>query len=176
MGRDKAFLTIDGRTLVQRQAALLRSAGCDEVMVSGRAGVDYAVPGTRIVHDQVENAGPLAGLVAALAEMKNERLLVLAVDLPRMSKEFLERLVTAGDNKVSIVAHGLNGYEPLGACYARSMLESARAALSRWELSLQTLIGRAEEAGLVRRLRPEPGDAALFANWNSPEDLMPITL
>lgn len=171
MGRDKAFLTVGGETLVQWQVALLRSAGCDEVMVSGRAGVDYGVPGARVVYDPVENAGPLAGLVAALVAMKNDRLLVLAVDLPRMTKGFLERLAAAGDAQVSVVAHGLNGYEPLGACYARSMLGPARAALARGEFSLQALIGRAEAVGLVSRLAPNPGEEGIFANWNSPEDL-----
>ena len=40
MGRDKAFLTIGGTTLVRRQVALLGAAGCNELLISGRAGVD----------------------------------------------------------------------------------------------------------------------------------------
>ena len=41
MGEDKAFLTVEGESLVARQARLLREAGCGRVLISGRRGVDY---------------------------------------------------------------------------------------------------------------------------------------
>jgi hypothetical protein len=44
MGRDKAFLPFpapDGPPLIARQAALLRSLGIDDLLISGRAGVEY---------------------------------------------------------------------------------------------------------------------------------------
>lgn len=171
MGRDKAFLMIDGTTLVRRQAALLASVGCGEILISGRPDVDYGVPEARIVFDPVEDGGPLAGLVAALTAMKHARLLALAVDLPGMTPEFLHRLLAEGNAGVSTVPYGHHGYEPMGACYAPSLGGPAAAALARGALSLQALMADAEAAGLVRRLTLASAEADVFENWNLPGDV-----
>src|SRR5215469_13467268 len=42
MNRDKAFLNIDGRTLLARQIELARQAGAKNIFVSGRSGKDYS--------------------------------------------------------------------------------------------------------------------------------------
>lgn len=173
MGRDKAFLDFEGAPLVRRQAALLAAAGCSEILISGRADVDYGVAGARLVLDPAAGQGPLGGLVAALRAMGRERLVVLAVDLPRMTVDFLQRAVAAGDASVSIVPHGQHGYEPLAACYARSLRSPAEAALAGGRLSLQMLMAEAEASGLVKRLPLSPGDERVFENWNSPEDVAP---
>ena len=105
------------------------------------------------------------------AEVVEERLLLLAVDLPRMTVAFLQRVHAAGDANVSVVPHGSHGYEPLAACYARSLQKTAEAALAGGRLSLQTLMAEAESAGLVRRLTIGPADEGVFANWNTPGDV-----
>ncbi len=173
MGRDKAFLTLDGMTLVRRQALLLASVGCSEILISGRPSVDYDVPGARVILDPVVDAGPLGGLVAALSAMTHPRLLALAVDLPHMTPAFLQRLIAAGNERVSVVPHGPHGYEPLGACYAPTLAAPARAALARGELSLQALMAHAEESGLVRRVPLGSDEERAFANWNLPTDVAP---
>jgi molybdopterin-guanine dinucleotide biosynthesis protein A len=171
MGRDKAFLTVDGTTLVHHQAALLTAAGCTELLISGRAGVDYGVAGARLVLDPVPGQGPLGGLVATLRAMKHARLLTLAVDLPCMTAEFLQRMISTADADVSVVPCGRHGYEPLAACYARSLRAPAEDALAGGRLSLQALMANAESSGLVKRLPFSPGDEHVFENWNAPEDV-----
>lgn len=171
MGRDKAFLDFEGTPLVRRQAALLAAVGCREILISGRPGVDYGVPEARVIFDPADDQGPLGGLVAALRTMQEARLLALAVDLPRMTAEFLQRMISVGDASMSVVPCGRHGYEPLGACYARSLRGPAEAALIGGRLSLQELVAEAEAAGLVRRLSLSPGDERVFENWNAPEDV-----
>ncbi len=171
MGRDKAFVELEGNTLVRRQAALLAAAGCTEILISGRADVDYGVGGACVVLDPAPDRGPLGGLVAALRAMRHDRLLVLAVDLPRMSRDFLQRAVSAGAAGMGVVPYGIHGYEPLAACYTRSLRAPAEAALASARLSLQALMAEAEAAGLVRRLPLSPADERLFENWNSPDEV-----
>jgi molybdopterin-guanine dinucleotide biosynthesis protein A len=48
MGRDKAWLPLDGRPLLVRQIALARSPGPAEVFISGRADTDYATFGRTV--------------------------------------------------------------------------------------------------------------------------------
>src|SRR5690606_19254867 len=110
MGRDKAFLVIEGQTLISRQVALLRAADCDDVLISGRAGVNYAVTGARVVYDSGEGLGPLSGIVAAFSAMKHDRLVVLAVDLPAMTTALLQRLLRTGTPVKCTVPHGRHGF------------------------------------------------------------------
>ena len=90
MGCDKAFLEIGGQTLLARQIQLVHDAGAAEVFISGREGVDYSTSGCRVLTDKFPDAGPLAGIERALDTMTSPLLLVLAVDLPAMTAEFLQ--------------------------------------------------------------------------------------
>jgi molybdopterin-guanine dinucleotide biosynthesis protein A len=66
MGRDKAFLVVDGRPLAARVASALRDAGAtDVVAVGGDAGALAAI-GLAVVPDEEPGAGPLTGIVTAL--------------------------------------------------------------------------------------------------------------
>jgi molybdopterin-guanine dinucleotide biosynthesis protein A len=170
MGRDKAFLTIAGQTLVARQASLLREAGCAELILSGRPEVDYGVPDAHRVQDTVTGAGPMAGLAAALAAASHPWVLVLAVDLPRLNLDFLYRLLAVGGGHTGVVPHGPRGHEPLAALYPRALLTEVEAALARKTFALHTLVEHAETLGLITRWELTPADAPLLANWNTPED------
>ena len=94
MGQDKALMLYNGRTLIDHASSLLRAAGCNEVFVSRNA------PG--FLNDQIEDAGPLSGVHAALDKLGNSdsekptELLVLPVDMPQMTPELLKRLVLVG--------------------------------------------------------------------------------
>jgi len=171
MGRDKAFIPIDGQPLITRQAALLRSLGTDDLIISGRPDTDYGVPGVRVVHDSISDAGPMAGLVAVLSAARHPWVLVIAVDLPRLDAAFLNRLLAFGGGHTGVVPHGPRGYEPLAALYPRALLFEAEAALQRGEFALHTLVTLAEELSLVTRLELESDDMSTLANWNSPDDL-----
>ena len=58
MGRDKAWLRVDGQRLLDRQIALVRAVGAVEVFISGRADRDYSAFGGLVLHDKHSAAGP----------------------------------------------------------------------------------------------------------------------
>lgn len=89
MGRDKALLAWQGRPLIERQLAVLRAAGVDDVRVSG----DRAAYGG--IADAIPQAGPLGGLAGvARAQMEDVDLLVVPVDMPLLQAGLLQRLRT----------------------------------------------------------------------------------
>src|SRR5260221_14708053 len=79
MGTDKAEIELDGQPLWQRQLDKLRATDAVEVFISGRCTGPYAGSEFEIVEDRVADAGPLAGLEAALRHASHDWLLVLAV-------------------------------------------------------------------------------------------------
>ena len=170
MGRDKAFLTVDGTTLITRQAALLRSLGIDDLIISVRAGVDYAVAGARLVTDPISDAGPLGGLTAIFSTARHPWVLVIAVDLPHLTPSYLQKVLSAGGGRTGVVPHGPHGYEPLVALYPRSLLAAAETALAAGQFSLQRFIG--VELARFNLISLEISEIELirFTNWNTPDD------
>lgn len=174
MGRDKALLEIDGQPLWRRQRAVLAKAGAQEIFLSARADqpwVSEAAAGggfARVVADSVADAGPLAGIVAALEVTTAPHLAVLAIDLPRMEAAWFAALAARCAPGVGGVGRRGVFFEPLAAIYPREILPLARAALGRGEFSLQRLIAAAIDAGRMRVVEIAAAEAALFANWNEP--------
>lgn len=175
MGRDKAFLPFpapDGPPLIVRQAALLRSLGPADLLISGRPDTDYSlVADARIVLDTVPDSGPLSGLAAVLSAATQPWVLVIAVDLPQMTSIYLEKLLAESRGKTGVVPHSPQGYEPLAALYPKTLLPDVEAALAQRQLSLQMLIRNAVASGKLLHSEVAELELPLFKNWNRPDDL-----
>lgn len=90
MGRDKAELPWNGRNLLDRQLAILREAGVDRALVSGRR------PGYDAVADIEKEHGPLGGLASiATAIEADADLLIIPVDMPLLTPTLLSQLARA---------------------------------------------------------------------------------
>lgn len=161
MGRDKALLQIDDVPLIERQMTLLRRAGVDDVRVSGHRP-DYAG-----IEDHVADAGPLGGLAGVAAAMDDADLLVLPVDMPRISVGLLQRLRDA-DAEARCVRFGQRVL-PMRLRLddtTRTAIDDLMANTdqrSRSLRALQTHVG-------VRELPLQDGDEACFVDCNSPSD------
>src|SRR5476651_1092157 len=85
MGSDKALLSLPGSDLLlwQRQVRVLEELKPEEIFWSGAARPGLP-ENLRLIADEVENAGPLAGISACLNLLESDLLVVLAIDLPRM--------------------------------------------------------------------------------------------
>ena len=121
-GVDKASIELAGRTLLEH--ALAATAGSDEVVVVGDP-----VPTSRPVTFTREDpplGGPAAGLLAGRAALAGaaDLLLVLAVDMPRVTTATVERLVSAvaGDGAVLV---GPDGRDRLALVVRTAALDAA---------------------------------------------------
>lgn len=173
MGRDKFRLEVAGETLLDRQLRLLAKVGVDERLVALAPGMVTTLPdGVRIVTDREPGLGPLAGLEACLRAHSGEQLLVLAVDLPCLTVEFLRRLIRAAADR-GVVPWRNGSAEPLAAIFPRVALPDITSRLDRRELALQPLVQAGLTAGWLDLLPVAPEEASLFTNWNHPSDWSP---
>ena len=104
MGRDKAFVEVDGRPLVALAADALLAAGAAEVLVVGGDRQALGALGYTVVPDRYPGEGPLGAVLTAFAAAREPLVAVLACDLPRV----------AGAGVAAVVA-GLRADETLGA-------------------------------------------------------------
>jgi molybdopterin-guanine dinucleotide biosynthesis protein A len=175
MGRDKAWLEVGGQTLIARQIKLACETGAAEIFISGRVETDYSPFGCRVLKDKFADAGPLAGIERALDAAKSPLLLVLAVDLPEMSVEFLLRLAAGCSEMCGTIPKLADGIEPLAAFYTKATQSLAIAGLERKSFAVKDFAERCVKSGLARFVEPSASEAKYFANWNSPADL-PCTI
>lgn len=166
MGRDKAFLEVDGLPLLARQIDLARRAGAVTVFISGRPDRDYGRFGVPVLHDRVANAGPLAGIAQGLAAATTPFLLVLAVDLPRMTPDFIGRMAEACTSGTGVVPQLLDQLEPAAAIYPKEARAIAETCLASGAYALRALVEALEAQGAMRRLRVDPQYADELFNWN----------
>ena len=161
MGRDKALLEIDGEALVAGAARRLGEV-CEEVLIAdaGRGLLPGSVP-------DGPGEGPAAGILGAALARPGERLLVLAVDLPRVPVSLLAEL--AGSDADLAIPRWAGGLEPLCALYGPAALAALEARVGRGRLDLRTLV---ETPGLRVRYLEEIGEPReVFLNVNRPGDL-----
>ena len=170
MGRPKALIQVRGVPLWRDRAELLRGLGPLELMISAPADLPIEAGPWTLVRDGAPGLGPLAGIEAALKAMSAERLLVLAVDMPDMTAEFLAGMVRA-DGSTGVVPEDDGLYQGLAAVYPRSILALVREILAGGDRSLQFLVKRAVEGGLVRSRSVAERERPLFRNVNRPDDL-----
>jgi molybdopterin-guanine dinucleotide biosynthesis protein A len=172
MGRDKAGVLLDGHPLWQRQLATLRRLEPPELFISGKWDGAYVGAAVEVVPDVTPGCGPLSGIEASLCRAVHPLLLVLAIDLPAMTPEFLSRLIHSAVVAGTGVVPRLDGwFEPLAAVYPRRCLPLVQECLRSDDLSMQAFIRRALAANLVVPWELAAQDAGLFRNVNSPADL-----
>jgi len=169
MGRDKAALDLGGVALASRAARTLAAIVEDVVLVGGEPPAD--APGRRVP----DPPGPrcaLRGLVGALAACDAPRVLVVATDLPFVSRDLLLALIAWPEADV-VAPRSERGVEPLCALYRREpALDAARRALAAERLALHALLDALDTRHLegADLAAVDPDDLAL-TNLNAPDDL-----
>jgi len=169
MGRPKHLIRRGGVSWIERTAAALAGLA-ERIAVVGAGNVPRALSGITRLADAPDAEGPLAGILAAMRWAPWASWLVVACDLPNLSREALEWLLSTRAPGVWAALPrlpGRGGVEPLLAHYdfrARAILEEP-AAEGKFAPSL--LAGRAK----VLAPAPPAGLAAAWENVNTPADL-----
>jgi molybdopterin-guanine dinucleotide biosynthesis protein A len=174
MGRDKAFIEMDGVALWRRQLAILRQLSPDELFISGPPHREWMEEGSHVVADAEENVGPLAGIVAGLRQCSSPLLLVLAIDLPNMTANFCRSLLELSNDGRGIVPRRQQRFEPLAAIYPIGSLTLAEEELREGNYSMQNFVARALSKGLVTEHVISQDEEPLFRNINTSEDLLTL--
>jgi molybdopterin-guanine dinucleotide biosynthesis protein A len=166
MGFDKAWMKLDGKPLLELAVAKVRELGIAEVFISGRAGVDYSVFHCPILIDLVPGFGPLGGIERGLQAATSPRLLVLAVDLPHMTTQFLQEAAARCDRLTGVVPEHAGQLEPLAAIYPRRCHALALDFIASGRPAACDFAETCLRERAVRTFPVPPRSAACFANWN----------
>jgi molybdopterin-guanine dinucleotide biosynthesis protein A len=169
MGGNKAFLELDGQSLVARVLDKL-SALCSELIISANDTALFADLPARVVSDIIPNGGPLSGIHAGLASMRHEGALVLACDLPFVSERLLRYMMEVAPGYDVVVPRLCGEYEPLHALYSVSCKEPIEALLADGPQRIVNLYRRVRVREITQAEIDRLDAALSFFNVNSPDD------
>jgi len=166
MGKDKSFLGVDGRPLIEHVYRQLQPH-FSPILVSANDVKRYAFLNVRVVPDDVPGQGALMGIASALAVSPRDVNFVVACDIPYIHVPFVRRMLaetyaSTCDGVVPRTAD--NKYEPLFAVYRRTMVEPMRQVLASGERRIRAVFGLCD----VRHIALT--DAAWLRNLNTHAD------
>jgi len=170
MRADKALLSFGDASLLQR-ALQSAAAITDKVYIVG-ARERYARFG-EVIEDIYPGCGPLGGIHAALTATRTDPNLILSVDMPLMTREFLSWLIQqAGHAEEPIVVpKAAGGLQPLCAIYQRTLAGIVEQALLEADYKISHLFSRVATHIIAEDEIVAAGfSAEIFHNINTPED------
>ena len=174
MGRNKAFLEIDGRRIIDRTKDLFLEV-FDEVLLVTNSPLDYLALDLRLVSDLIPDKGSLGGIYTGLFHASHPHAFVAACDMPFLNRRLIGHLAQLAPKFDIVIPKTNDGLQPLHAVYSQSCLPFMEDLLRRDNLKIIDFFPRVN----VREVRADeilPYDPELktFLNVNTPEDLQKI--
>lgn len=171
MGRDKALLELDGVPLIVRTARLVESVVGSATVVGDSAA--FRSLGLCTIADDWPGAGPLGAIATALRASSVPWSLVVACDLPYLTKPWLEYAVARAlaSKADAVIPMNATGTEPLCAFYHQRAEPGIRGPLALGNRKVKDAI----ESLRVEIIEPAEwkafdSEGYLFKNMNSPAD------
>jgi molybdenum cofactor guanylyltransferase len=160
MGTDKGLMIFRGKPLVQYSIDLL-GLFCDRILISTNNQA-YRLFGYEMVPDQMEGAGPMAGISACLSNSKTELNLVLSCDMPLADRIIFQTLIDLSDGYSFVVPlDSLGRIEPLCAIYKTDSLKIMQKQLTSQNFRMTELFRHAS----ARMVAPEEYSGQFQDKW-----------
>ncbi len=173
MGTDKSHMQFDGQTSVERIAAELRSI-TRRISLAGRSRAGFD-PDLRIIPDTHEQWGALGGIHAALGACVADWALIVACDLPFVTRDLCLRLLMLsqqGSPEAVVPIQPDGRPQPLCALYRREpCLLEAEKLIASGEHTPRALLANVKTRWVrSAELIDLPGAENFFFNVNTPDD------
>ena len=170
MGREKAYLRIGERTIIEEQSDALGRI-FDEIIIVANSQNYFKNIDAKVVTDIIPDLGPLGGLYSGLAVSSNIHSFLIACDMPFINLQLIDYMIKQiGENDI-VIPLSSKGIETLFAVYSLNCLETIRRQVEFKNLKLLDILTffkvRYISQEEVEKFDPKEFS---FFNVNSPKD------
>jgi molybdopterin-guanine dinucleotide biosynthesis protein A len=189
MGRDKAFLELDGKPLIAHVIDRVAPLCTETILVTNDAPA-YARFGLRVIGDVYPGKGSLGGIYSGLHAAHTHYVLAVACDMPFLNQALLRYLISLAPTADVIVPRARDlssnvlrdtlrpqplaketNLHPMHAVYSKRCLEPIRAQIRADDLRIIGFYDKVQ----VRVVEPDEIDQfdpqhLSFFNANTPDD------
>ncbi len=170
-GSNKALTKLAGRTMIEHPAKILTELFKNRLLITNTTA-EYAFLGWPMTGDIYPDAGPLAGIHAALRSVTSPLIFVAGCDMPFLDKTLITYLCSLVEGYDVVVPRTAKGLEPLHAVYRRSIIGVIEKNLDRGNRKIHQVFSKLKVREVSEsELLTVAGDLNSFRNINTPEDL-----
>jgi molybdenum cofactor guanylyltransferase len=169
-GRNKAFLELDGRPLIEIVIERVQSVCAEVLIVAGDTG-PYAGLGAPLIEDRFRGVGVLGGLHAGLEAASHDLTLVVGCDMPFLNPDLLRAFAGWAEGvDVAVLRQGKQ-VEPLHAAYRRTCLPAIETAIRAGERRIVSFFPHIRVRYVAQEeITPIDPDLRSFQNVNTPDE------
>lgn len=171
-GRNKAFLRVAGKTILDRLLDNLRPLFSEIVLVTRQPQL-YRQISLRIVRDIYEARSSLTGIHAGLRAIRNLHAFVVPCDAPFLNPALVSLLVRKSRPRIDVVAPRVDGYlQALCTVYSKTCIPFIERQIENGAYKIVDFWGRVRvQAVSARSIRAVDPEMYSFFNVNTPADL-----
>lgn len=172
MGRDKAFVELAGKAMIEHVIERTQAIGQSETILITNQPANYAHLGLPMFTDILPEKGSLGGIYTAIQASSAPYTLCIACDMPFVNADLLRYMVSIAEGW-DVVVPKVDGYpEGLHALYGRTCVDAIHKRLMQDQLRVigfypEVRVRYLEEAE-YKTLDPQRRS---FQNINTPDDL-----
>ncbi len=169
MGTDKGLMHFQERPLISHVIDVLRSLEIENILIITQHGA-YEQFGYPCFPDLIQDKGPLGGIYAGLIHSAATKNLVLACDMPFLTKELLSALIYNMGIEDALITQHQGKAEPLCSIYASTCIPHFKNKLERDQLKITDAL----EGLNIRTVNFDDQSwfsGNEFSNLNTPDEL-----
>ena len=171
MGKNKAFIEINGKRIIDRTVSLFREI-FDDVLLVTNTPLDYIDLNVRIVTDLVPGKGSLGGIYTGLFFSCSPKSFFVGCDMPFLDRGVIQYFLGLAQTVDIVVQRTKDYWQPLHAIYSRTLLKPIQRLLQQGELSIiKVYQGMKVREITEKELKLLDPDLHTLSNFNTPEEL-----
>jgi len=171
MGKNKAFIEINGKRIIDRTVSLFREV-FDDVLLVTNTPLDYIELKVRIVTDLVSGKGSLGGIYTGLFFSSSPKAFFVGCDMPFLDRRVIQYFLSLAQTADIVVQRTKDYWQPLHAIYPRTLLKPIERLLQQGELKIiKTYQGMRVREVTGEELKRFDPDLHTLSNFNTPEEL-----
>jgi molybdopterin-guanine dinucleotide biosynthesis protein A len=139
MGRDKAFIQIEGIRLLDYVYKKCRELFSEIIIVTNQPQqfVDYQTP---VVPDEIPGIGSIGGLYTGLKRASNYYSFCVACDMPFLNPELIALIIEKRHSSDVVIPRTRAGLEPLHALYSKRCIEPLKKYIEKGDLKISNIL------------------------------------
>ena len=171
MGKNKAFIEIDGVPIIQRIQSLFKTLFSEILIVTNEVDLFQNLQ-AKIHRDLIPGQGALGGLYTGIYYSSFQHAFCVACDMPFLKGPVIRYLIQKINDYDVVVPRTKDGLQPLHAIYSRNCLDPIRKIMEQKQFKIidfypMVKVNIVEENGF----RSLDSARESFLNVNTPEEL-----
>ncbi|MCP3677239.1 MAG: molybdenum cofactor guanylyltransferase [Deltaproteobacteria bacterium] len=176
MGFNKAFIKVNGRTIIEGAIETLRHTFSHLIVVASSDNIlEYEHLNITVFADVYAGAGSLGGIYTALFHSPSPYCFVAACDMPLLDSGIINRMVNEAKGHDAVIP-SINGrFHPLHAIYSRRCMTPMEEMIRGGDLTIGNLYQRINVKGLDEEFFHDSPALPFLTNLNTTDQLKELS-